>query len=317
MTTLDRTQAPPFRLSSDYSLARPETFKLSNGVELFAFRNLEQEVVKLELIFEAGKWYEPKLGVSHFSSQMLSKGTEKRNSFQVAEAIDTLGAHLEINQGYDIVTVSLFSLRKNISAALDIVMDLLVNPSFDEDELRLMKEIYLQSLRVNNEKTSVVASKDIRRAIFGKNHPYGSSVEEEDVKRIGRKDLRTFFQDRFSLHSAFLIGKLNDGEMSEIIGKIPPSLLQRKERSKFERLPGSSAMAPKPTSVQASIRLGKKCLVKSESKEYFDAVMFNHILGGFFRLTPYEKHPGRKRIDVWDLFFHESFSARQFLGNWR
>ena len=83
MTTLDRTQAPPFRLSSDYSLAHPETFKLNGGVELFAFRDLEQEVVKLELIFEAGKWYEPKLGVSHFSSQMLSKGTEKRTSFQI------------------------------------------------------------------------------------------------------------------------------------------------------------------------------------------------------------------------------------------
>ncbi len=282
MTILDRTQAPPFRLSSDYSLAQPETFKLSNGVELFAFRELEQEVVKLELVFEAGKWYEPKMGVSHFTSQMLSKGTEKRNSFQIAEVIDTLGGHLEINQGYDVVTVSLFSLRKNIVAALDIVIDLLINPSFDGEELRLMKEIFTQGLRVNNGKTSVVASKDIRSAIFGKNHPYGSSVEEEDVKKIERKDLRTFFLDRFSLNSAFLIGKLSDSEMSEVIGMLPPSLSHRKERSKFERVPGSSVLVPRPTSVQASIRLGKKCLPKSDSKEYFDAVMFNHILGGFF-----------------------------------
>jgi zinc protease len=282
MIPLDRTQAPPFRLSSDYSLAHPETFKLNSGIELFAFRDLQQEVVKLELIFEAGKWYEPKLGISHFTSQMLSKGTEKRNSFQIAEAIDTLGGHLEINQGYDIVTVSLFSLRRNILAALEIVIDLLVNPSFDDEELRLMKEIFLQGLRVNNERTNVVASKDIRRAIFGSNHPYGSSVEEEDVRKIERKDLRIFFQDRFSLHSIFLVGKLNDSEMSEVIGKIPASLLKRKERSKFERLPGSSLSIPKPASVQASIRLGKKCLPKSETKEYYDAVMFNHILGGFF-----------------------------------
>jgi zinc protease len=167
MITLDRTQAPPFRLSSDYSLTHPEIFKLSNGVELFAFRGIEQEVVKLELIFEAGKWYEPKLGISHFTSQMLSKGTDDLTSFQIAEAIDSLGAHLEINQGYDVVTISLFSLRKNIVAALAIVMDLLKNPSFDEEELRLMKEIFLQGLRVNNEKTSVVASKNIRKAILG------------------------------------------------------------------------------------------------------------------------------------------------------
>ncbi|CAN5290293.1 pitrilysin family protein [soil metagenome] len=282
MITLDRTQAPPFRLSSDYSLTHPETYKLSNGVELFAFRGLEQEVVKLELIFEAGKWYEPKLGVSHFTSQMLSKGTENLTSFQIAEAIDSLGAHLEINQGYDVVTISLFSLRKNIIAALVIVMDLLKNPSFDDEELRLMKEIFMQGLRVNNEKTSVVASKKIRRAIFGKDHPYGSSVEEADVKKIERKDLRTFFHDRFSLHSAFLIGRLTDDEISEVIGAIPAPLLKHNTRSKFERTPGILSDAQEPASVQASIRLGKKCLSKSEDKEYFDAVMFSHILGGFF-----------------------------------
>jgi len=282
MITLDRTQAPPFRLSSDYSLSHPEIFKLGNGVQLFAFRELEQEVVKLEFLFEAGKWYEPKLGISHFTSQMLSKGTENLNSFQIAEAIDSLGAHLEISQGFDMVTVSLFSLRKNSIAALNIVFDLLKNPSFEDEELRLMKEIFIQTLRVNNQKTSVVASKDIRKAIFGKDHPYGNSVEEGDVKKIERKDLKTFFHDRFSLHSAFLIGRLTNDEVNDIINTIPLSLLKSNTRSKFERVPGISAGEVKPTSVQASIRLGKKCLSKSEDKEYFDAVMFNHILGGFF-----------------------------------
>ncbi|CAN5571368.1 pitrilysin family protein [soil metagenome] len=282
MISLDRTQAPPFRLSSDYSLTRPEVIELSDGVELFAFRELDQEVVKIELIFEAGKWYEPKLGVSHFTSQMLSKGTETKNSFQIAEAIDSLGGHLEINQGFDVVTISLFSLRKNILSALSIVIDLLQNPTFDEGELRLMKDIFLQNLRVNNEKTSVVASKDIRKDIFGKDHPYGSSVEEDDVKKIERKDLRTFFRNRFSLHSAFLIGKLTDEEVKQVVNLIPKTLLQSNERSKFERLPGTLPLIAKPSSVQASIRLGKKCITKSESKQYFDAIMFNHILGGFF-----------------------------------
>ncbi len=310
MTTLDRTQAPPFRLSSDYSLSHPEIFKLANGIDFFAFRELEQEVVKMELIFEAGKWYESKLGVSHFTSQMLSKGTENRNSFQVAEAIDSLGAHLEISQGFDVVTISIFSLRKNIVAALSIVFDLLKNPSFDEEELRLMKEIFLQTLRVNNQKTSVVASKDIRKAIFGKAHPYGSSVEEGDVKKIERKDLKNFFHDRFSLHSAFLIGRLTNDEVNDIISTIPPSLLKSNERSKFERVPGVSLSDIKPTSVQVSIRLGKKCLSKSEDKEYFDAVMFNHILGGFFGSRLMKNIREEKRIDLWDLFFFESSSSR-------
>src|SRR3954467_10185042 len=121
MATLDRTQAPPFQLSNNYSLARPEVFELSDGIKFFLFRDIQQEVVKLDLVFSAGKWFENKPGVSHFTAQMLQKGTLKRNSFQVAEAIDSLGAHLEITPGFDTVTVAIFSLRKNLLAALRIV----------------------------------------------------------------------------------------------------------------------------------------------------------------------------------------------------
>ena len=138
MTTLDRTQAPPFQLSSDYSLTRPEIYQFPKDQKLFAFRGLQQEAVKLELIFDAGKWYEPALGVSHFTAQMLSKGTSAKNSFQIAEGLDSLGAHLEITPGFDVVTLTLFSLRKNLMASLKIVAELLQGPSFEEEELRLM-----------------------------------------------------------------------------------------------------------------------------------------------------------------------------------
>ncbi len=282
MIPLDRTEAPPFQLSSDYSLARPEIFQLSGNQKLFAFRDLQQEAVKLELVFKAGKWHESKLGVSHFTSHMLSKGTDKKNSFQIAEGLDSLGAQLEISPGFDFVSLSLFTLRKNLLAALRIVVELLEGPSFEGEELRLLKEIFSQALRVNNEKTNVVASKEIRKAVFGISHPYGSSMEETDIEKIDRLDLQQFFHDHFSLHSAFLIGRLSDEEVKEVVKIIPSLVTLTKKEPTFENRPGLSHTITKPGSVQASIRLGKKCLPKTDSSEYFEAVMFNHILGGFF-----------------------------------
>ena len=282
MATLDRTQAPPFQLSTDYSLATPEAIALPGNKKLFAFRNLQQEAVKLELIFEAGKWYEPKLGVSHFTSQMLTKGTLKKNAFQIAEALDSLGAQLEISPGFDVVSVSLFSLRKNLLAALAMLSELLDTPSFDEEELRLLKEIYVQGLRVNNEKTSVVATKEIRKAVFGSQHPYGSSLEEAEVTQIGQSDLQEFFKRNFVFHSAFLIGRLTDSELNEVVSALNLSAGKRANDQPYERRPGLSQMITKPGSVQVSIRLGKKCQSKADHAGYFDAVMFNHVLGGFF-----------------------------------
>ncbi len=282
MTPLDRTQAPPFQLSYNYSLARPEVFQLTEGIKFFHFRDIQQDVVKLDLVFSAGKWFESNPGMSHFTAQMLEKGTLTRNSFEVAEAIDSLGAHLEITPGFDIVSVSLFSLRKNLLAAFRIVVELLTEPAFDENELRLMKDIFIQNLKINNEKTNVVASKEIRKAVFGPDHPYGAAIEESDVSEITRSDLQVFFTHDFKLNSAFLIGRLSAEEVSEIIKLLPAPLLKKKVWGTRESISGQSLTIAKPGSVQTSIRLGKKCVARADNPKYFEAVMFNHLLGGFF-----------------------------------
>lgn len=282
MSSLDRTQAPPFQLSRNYTLVRPDIIPVAKGVDFFLFRNIQQDVVKLELIFSSGKWYEPKLGVSHFTAQMLSKGTANRNSFQIAEAIDLLGAHLEITPGFDVVSVSLLCLRKNMLAAIRILVEILEEPAFDEQELSLMKDIFIQNLKVNNEKTAVVASREIRKAVFGAHHPYGSAVEEQDAGLITTEDLRSFFRQGFRLHAAFLVGRLSDAEIQEVIAAVPRRLIKDRQERIFQPVAGRSNRIEKPGSVQASVRLAKRCIARGDSNSYFDAVMFNHLLGGFF-----------------------------------
>ncbi len=282
MIQLDRTQAPPFQLSSDYSLTQPEVFAFPGGQPLYAFRGLQQNVTKLELIFQAGKWYEPLSGVSYFVAQLLRKGTQTKTSFEIASALDSLGAHLEVVAGFDTVTLSLFVLRKNFFSALAILVDLLQAPAFDENELRLEKEIFVQNLQVNNEKTNVLASKEIRKTIFGPPHPYGNSTEEADALAIQPEGLKKFFRDHFALHSAYFLGPVSDADIQQILTSLtfpgkPPAVPHIPQATQ-----GTSHALSKPGSVQASIRLGKRCQVKRCEAEYFDAVMFNHILGGFF-----------------------------------
>lgn len=282
MSPLERTQAPPFQLSTDYSLPRPEVLSFSGGQPLYAFRSIQQQVVKLELVFTAGKWYEPKSGVSHFTSQLLRKGTKTRSSFQIASALDNLGAHVEIVAGFDTATLSLFALRKQFFRALEILLDMFTSPTFPDDEVRQEKEIFIQNLRVNNEKTSVVASKEIRKIIFGTNHPYGNSTEEADAQQITSLDLTGFFGTHHKLHSAYLVGPLSDLELSDLVRvcSLPATEIPPVGNPVIQR--GRSRRIEKAGTVQASIRLGKPCIAKSNHSDYFDAVMVNHLLGGYF-----------------------------------
>lgn len=280
--SLDRTQAPPFTLSTDYSILQPEVLTLRTGQPLYTFRGLQQNVVKLELTFEAGKWYEPSSGTSYFTAQMIRKGTATRTSFAIAESLDRLGAHLEIQPGFDSVTVTLFVLSKNLFPAMDILLDILQKPVFPEEELRQEKEIFVQNLRVNNEKSSVVASRELRKSIYGKDHPYGNSTEEADVAALDSEQLRRYFQTRFQLHSAYFLGPVNDADLRRLADLLSLPVAGTPGNLQPSIVPGVSQRIAKAGSVQTSLRLGRRCLPKRDNPDYYEAVMVNHLLGGFF-----------------------------------
>src|SRR6185295_8603778 len=106
-------------------------------------------------------------------------------------------AQIEISPGYDFTSVSLYGLKKYFDQIFPVFWEILTQPSFDQTEFDLEKDIFIQNLKVNNEKNSFVASKFLRKNIFGTSHPYGSAIEENDVNKLTREDLSGFFALHF------------------------------------------------------------------------------------------------------------------------
>src|SRR5690606_12505865 len=129
---------------------------------------------------------------------------------------DLHGAHLEIHAGLDHISVSLYILNKNFTPALSLLVELLTEPTFPEDELDLLKSIYLQNLKVNNEKTSYLASRHLRKRLFGENHPYGKELDAPDIEPITREALQSHFAELFKTGTIFVSGKVNDQQKLEI-----------------------------------------------------------------------------------------------------
>jgi len=281
---LDRKSAPEFAEIKNFNLPTPEVIRLSNGIPLIHFDNVSQEVVKVELVFKAGKWFEPKSGISQFTAQMLEKGTIKRNSFQIAEEFDQLGSSLEISPGFDFTSISLYTLSKNLKKALPILCELATSPSFPPAEIGLMKDIIKQNLKINNKKNSHVASKKIRQNIFGLQHPYGNSLEESDIDNLTREDLVDFFKERFALHEIYITGKIDIETKNRLLDNFSDFHIPIVDGQKIildNKLEKSSEYIEIPDSVQSSLRLGKKILNRSDP-DYASLVLINHVLGGYF-----------------------------------
>ena len=206
---LDRTIAPPFVKTSSFNLITPEEKKLPNGVDVFFIPGGFQDVLKIELGFAAGRWFEEKLALAYFTSELMPKGTQRKNSFEIAQIFDQYGAHLEINPGHDFVSVSLYALNKNLSPVLQLLIEILSEPVFPKKEFAQTRDTFIQNLKINNEKTSFVASHAFRKKLFGDRHPYGAEVEERDVKALHTSDFKTHFSQYIHSPKVFVSGRID------------------------------------------------------------------------------------------------------------
>jgi zinc protease len=280
---LDRTLAPPFKRTTSFELIQPQKKILAGGAEAYFVLGGTQNVSKVEIVFPAGRWVESVWGGAYFTSNLLSKGTKKKTSFDIANQLDQHGAHLEINPGLDFVSLSLYILNKNFEPAILIFLELLTESIFPQNELDLLKSIYLQNLKVNQEKTSFAASQLVRKNLFGEAHPYGKELDDADVMQLSRDALLEHYKRFFSKATILVSGKVSDSNQEIIAQAFAPfqhHLIQQND------LPGNDAKSlreviVKKGSVQSSIRMAKKSVEKAHT-HYVDALFLNHILGGYF-----------------------------------
>jgi zinc protease len=280
---LDRKTAPAYNQSTAFDLISPDARKLSNGIDLFFVRGGSQEVMKVELLFKAGRWVEAFPGAAYFTAHLLSKGTSKRSSFEIAQIFDLYGAHLEVNAGLDFVSVALYSLTKNLEPVLDLLLEILTDPIFPDKEITQAQSIYIQNLRVNMEKTSFLASKLYRKNLFGEWHPYGVELEESHVNALLRAQLSAHFATFFREPTIFVSGKV-DVENEKLITRTFAGYHAQKSPSRkidFIDTEPVHVYQEKEKSVQSSIRMGRRAVMRSDP-DYSSVIFTAHILGGYF-----------------------------------
>jgi len=280
---LDRTIAPSFGKISNFSLIEPDQVILSNGIPLYTLRAGSQEVIKLEFILKSGSKDELKPGLNFFTAQMLMEGTSKRNSSNIASALDYLGIHVDATPGLDRVSISVYCLSSHIGEALSIFKEILTDSIFPKEELNTQKSIKRDSLTVNLEKNQFVASRKIRTCLFD-DHPYGISVEIAHVDDISRDDLlenyRTaFFREPLIIASGFVRKETSD-LIEEYLGGCVFSAYDSKEISYKSSLTNDLHI-DKPDSLQSSIRMGR-LIPSKEHPDHLPFLFCNEIFGGYF-----------------------------------
>lgn len=171
----------------------PQRFVLDNGIVLLVTPNFAADIVAARLFMRSGSAWETEenAGLLNLLAALLTKGTERRSSLEIAEQVESVGAGLGSDAATDYLLLSLKAVSQDFAALLELASEILRSPAFPNREIELERQLTLQSIRAQKEQPLSVAFEALRRSLYGK-HPYGLSVygSETSIAQISRDDLR-------------------------------------------------------------------------------------------------------------------------------
>ena len=285
---MNRTQAPAYKEIENIRFIEPQLKTLDNGLDLVIFKTGSQEIVKIELIFEAGIIKQTKNLVASTTNSMLQEGSAHFSAEEIAEQVDFYGSHLSLVIDKDFAKITFFSLEKHIENGLKLLIDIIQNPTFPQDKLDHYLSKRLQTFKLDMEKVKDLASRKFTQELFGVNHAYGMVTELSNFSEITRNDLIEFFEHFYQPKNCKLIIA---GHFSEkILGKIEQTFSTWKNSGK-SIAPSPIFTAPqleqydffikKEEAMQSGLRLGK-ILFNRTHKDYVKMQVVNTLLGGYF-----------------------------------
>ena len=261
---------------------------LSNGAQVLVVENHEEPVVSVNVYIKgAGTTSDSdaKPGVAELTADLLNAGTKAMTSKQIAEKIEGMGANLNTGANLDWANVAITFLKSDADAVLDVLADVLVNPTFPADELETARKRTLTDLQVALSQPAQLAQREFEMVVFGK-HPYGRQMTTTSVRSITREDLVNFHDMYYKPSNALIVvaGDVNpaditarlDKHLAAWTGKGParPQFAAAPERTKREII-----LVNKPGAVQASYRIGQT-IVPATNPDWAALTVARQILGG-------------------------------------
>jgi zinc protease len=127
------------------------------------------------------------------TGKLLLKGTTSRTSDAIAEAIESIGGSLDSYGGNNSFGVNAEVLSPDFAIGLDLVLDVLLNPTFPEDAFAREREVQLAAVRAQRDQLLQSAVKTMRGNLFG---PQGYGLDpigsEKSLEQMTARDLKSF-----------------------------------------------------------------------------------------------------------------------------
>ncbi len=199
---LDRSVRPKPGPAPEIQIGDYELFTLDNGLKVIVVENHKIPKVTYHLSLDIDPVMEgEQAGYVSMAGNLLRAGTTSRSKAEIDEAIDFIGASLNTRA----TGISGSVLKKFSDNFLEIMNDVLLHPSFPEEEVNKLKKQHISAIQASKSDASSIASNINSVVTFGATHPYGEVLSETSIEKITRDLCQTYYQTYFKPNTAYLI----------------------------------------------------------------------------------------------------------------
>jgi len=265
---------------------------LNNGLTLLLMEQHEVPIISLNFIVRAGSVADPdgKQGAASVTAALLRKGTKSRTADQISNELDFIGGQLDAGATFDYSNGTAEFVRKDIAKGLDLLADILLNPTFPQDEVTKLLKQRVDEIKAAKDDAQSVIGNYFRAYLYGQ-HPYGRPTggDETSVAAITRADILSFYQTSYSPRNTIL----------SVVGDFEATAMEQAVRAKFGDWKGPGAekqvklpvansvtgkkllLVDKPDSTQTFFQIGNLGIARTNPDRVFIQVI-NTLFGGRF-----------------------------------
>jgi zinc protease len=282
-----RKQAPAPLAAKPLNIPKPYETTLPNGLQVVVVEDPRLPLVSYRLALRAGDVNDPTdtPGLLDMVTELLNEGTTRRSSKQIADEVARLGATLTAGSNADYATVAASALAMYRNEILDLLADVVLNPTFPEAEVKLAQQNALQALRQQRSQPAFLANERMAQVLFGQ-HPYSViSATPESINAMSHDKLLAFHRSLFVPNNAVLVvvGDVKRAElMQRVEGLFGKWAKGTTEARQFPAPPVRTARAlylvDRPGSAQSNIIIANTAINRTNT-DYFPMLLMNVVLG--------------------------------------
>ncbi len=275
-----------------FSLPKIHKSKLSNGMNVWVVPQKELPIASMNLVINSGGAANPdgKEGLSQMTAELIDDGTKTRSAVEISNREQALGIRMNFSSDWDSTEARVQTLTKNLDQALELYSDVLLNPTFPEDELKTVKRRALVQFLQRKDNPNAIATIAYSKLLYGDTHPYGKSIggDEKSIEAITRDDLVGFYETYYRPNNSTMI----------VVGDVDPGAITKKLEKAFAgwkpaEVPSTDIPDPetfdkpgiyiidKPGAAQSEVRIGQIGVAR-DNPDYIPIQVMNAILGGQF-----------------------------------